>query len=258
MKWLILRRLSQLTVLGLFLLGPFAGIWIIKGNLAGSMTLDVLPLTDPLVLLQSLLAGHSLTATTLTGVAVVLSFYLLVGGRVFCSWVCPINIVNDGAGWLRRRLPVTDGTLGPALRYWFFAVICILAVVTGAATWENANPVNSTARSMIFLQSEAIWMIGSLLLFGVLLKGGWCRICPTGALYSILGHFSPLKIRTQNRKTCDHCNKCYQVCPEPQVLTAPLKNEAGASPVIQSGQCTNCGRCIDVCHKNIFKFGSRF
>lgn len=258
MKWLILRRFSQLSVLGLFLLGPLAGIWLIKGNLAGSMTLDVLPLTDPLVLIQTLVAGHNLTTTALTGVALVLSFYLLVGGRAFCSWVCPVNIINDGAGWLRRQIPMGDGFLGTTIRYWLLALVCLLPLATGVAGWEDINPVNNSARSLIFLQTDVLWMAGSLFLFGLLLKGGWCRICPTGALYSILGHFSPLKIRTQNRQSCNQCNRCYQVCPEPQVITTPLKDETGSSPVIKSGQCTNCGRCIDVCHKQIFKFGSRF
>ena len=31
-KWLILRRLSQLGILALFLLGPWFGIWIVKGK----------------------------------------------------------------------------------------------------------------------------------------------------------------------------------------------------------------------------------
>ena len=57
-RYLILRRISQLSILVLFLLGPLAGIWIVKGNLASSLTLDVLPLTDPLVLLQVFVSGH--------------------------------------------------------------------------------------------------------------------------------------------------------------------------------------------------------
>jgi ferredoxin-type protein NapH len=258
MKWLIIRRLSQMIILCLFLLGPLTGIWIITGDLAGSTTLDVLPLTDPLTLLQTLLAGHTLTTTALTGVAIVLCFYLLVGGRVFCSWVCPVNIINDTARWLGRRIPLQSGTTGTTLRYWLLALVCLIPLTTHIAGWEHINPVNIFARSTIFLQTEALWVLGALLLFGLLIKGGWCRICPTGALYSILGHFSPLKVRTRNKETCDHCNACYQVCPEPQVLTAPLKDGEGVSSVITSGQCTNCGRCIDVCHKNIFKFGSRF
>ena len=56
-----------LPFLALFLLGPLTGIWIVTGNLSASMTLDVLPLTDPLVLLQSLLAGHAAELTAITG-----------------------------------------------------------------------------------------------------------------------------------------------------------------------------------------------
>lgn len=57
-RWLLARRLCQLAILALFLLGPLAAVWIVKGNLAYSLTLDSLPLTDPYVLLQSLLAGN--------------------------------------------------------------------------------------------------------------------------------------------------------------------------------------------------------
>ena len=49
-RFLILRRCSQLGIMALFLLGPLAGVWIVKGNLAWSLTLGVLPLTDPFVL----------------------------------------------------------------------------------------------------------------------------------------------------------------------------------------------------------------
>jgi ferredoxin-type protein NapH len=258
MKYLLLRRLSQLMILTVFLLGPLAGIWLVQGSMAGSMTLEVLPLTDPLVLLQTFFTGHSPSATALAGGVIVLGFYLLVGGRVFCSWVCPINMINDGAGWIRQRTSMGDGSLGTTLRYWLLGFVGILAFTTGVTGWEDSNPVNIVSRSLVFLQWQVIWVILSLFIFGLLLKGGWCRICPTGALYSLLGYLSPLKVRSSNRETCDHCNACYQVCPEPQVLVTPLKNSAGSSPVILSGQCTNCGRCIDVCHKNIFKFGSRF
>ena len=57
-KWLLARRVSQLGILALFLLGPLAGVWIVKGNLSFSYTLGVLPLTDPYILLQSLLTRH--------------------------------------------------------------------------------------------------------------------------------------------------------------------------------------------------------
>jgi ferredoxin-type protein NapH len=100
-QWLLARRICQSAILALFLLGPLAGIWIVKGNLAYSLTLDTLPLTDPYVLLQSLLGGHSAGAAGLIGALIVVVFYFLVGGRVYCAWVCPINPVTDLAGWLR-------------------------------------------------------------------------------------------------------------------------------------------------------------
>ena len=51
-RFLLLRRLCQFGVLTLFLLGPLAGIWILKGNLSSSLLLETVPLSDPLTLLQ--------------------------------------------------------------------------------------------------------------------------------------------------------------------------------------------------------------
>ena len=101
-RYLILRRVSQLAILGLFLAGPLFGVWIVKGNMASSLTLDVLPLSDPLVLLQVFASGHLPETAALIGGLIVLGLYFLVGGRIYCSWVCPVNIVTDLAEWLRR------------------------------------------------------------------------------------------------------------------------------------------------------------
>ena len=102
-KWLLLRRFSQLGILSLFLVGPLLGVWIVKGNMSSSLTLDVLPLSDPFVFIQTLFAGHLPETTIIVGALIVSAFYMLVGGRVYCSWVCPINIVTDTADWLRRK-----------------------------------------------------------------------------------------------------------------------------------------------------------
>ncbi|HLO78735.1 MAG TPA: quinol dehydrogenase ferredoxin subunit NapH, partial [Magnetospirillum sp.] len=85
-KWLLARRVVQLGFLGAFLSGPLLHVWIAKGTLASSLTLGVLPLTDPLIAAQGLLARHSLEATALVGAAIVLAFYWLVGGRAYCAW----------------------------------------------------------------------------------------------------------------------------------------------------------------------------
>ena len=93
-RWLLARRAVQLGILALFLAGPLAGWWVVKGNLTFSYTLNVLPLQDPYVLLQSLAARHVPEAKALIGAAIVLGLYLLVGGRTYCAWVCPMNPVK--------------------------------------------------------------------------------------------------------------------------------------------------------------------
>ena len=100
-RWLLLRRASQFGFLALFLAGPWFGLWIVKGTLASSLTLEVLPLTDPFVLLQSLAAGLLPASTALIGAAIVVAAYVIVGGRTYCAWVCPVNPVTDAAAWLR-------------------------------------------------------------------------------------------------------------------------------------------------------------
>jgi ferredoxin-type protein NapH len=66
-RFLLLRRLSQLSILALFLLGPLAGVWLVKGNLSSSLTLGVLPLTDPFVLAQVLATRHWPETSALLG-----------------------------------------------------------------------------------------------------------------------------------------------------------------------------------------------
>lgn len=261
-RWLLARRVSQLVVLGLFMIGPLAGVWIVKGNLNYSYTLDLLPLADPHVLLQSLVAGSSPESRALIGAAIVLAFYLLVGGRVYCSWVCPVNPVTDFAAWLRRRLRIGKSVrVSRNLRYWLLGATLVLAGATGTIAWELVNPVSMLHRGLIFGVGAAWVVVLAVFLFDLLFsQRGWCgHLCPVGAFYGIVGAASPVRVTAPRRAFCDNCNDCYAVCPEMHVIKPALKGApTGASPVILSPECTNCGRCIDVCAKDVFRFGLRF
>ena len=260
-KWLLLRRLSQLTILTLFLLGPLAGVWIVKGNLNYSYTLGILPLTDPYVALQSLMTGHVPEKLGLIGVAIVLSFYFLVGGRVYCSWVCPVNMVTDAAGWLRDRLGIKGASsLSVKTRYWILGMTLVGSAVTGVVLWELVNPVSMLHRGLIFGIGSAWMIVLAIFLFDLfVMTRGWCgRLCPVGAFYGLLGKWSPVRVSAGQRSACNDCMDCFEVCPEPQVIRPALKGEGkGVGPVILAPNCTNCGRCIDVCSKEVFKFGLR-
>ncbi|MCG7879976.1 MAG: quinol dehydrogenase ferredoxin subunit NapH [Candidatus Thiodiazotropha taylori] len=261
-KFLILRRLSQLGILALFLTGPWLGIWIVKGNLASNLTLDVLPLTDPYVLLQASLSGVVPETAAIIGVVIVLVFYFLVGGRVYCSWVCPVNMVTDLAAWLRRKLGIrTTSQLSRSTRYWMLALTLILPlVVTGGIIWELVNPVSMMFRGIVFGMGAAWIMVLGIFLFDLIVaKNGWCgHICPVGAFYNLVGSKSLLRVNALERQACNDCMECYVVCPEPQVIKPALKGEKkGLSPVILSSDCTNCGRCIDICAPEVFSYGGR-
>jgi len=263
-KWLLLRRFSQLSILLLFLSGPLLGegYWIAKGNLTSSLTFEILPLTDPYILLQSFFAGHEIISQALIGAVIVTVFYFLVGGRVFCSWVCPVNIITDTADGLRRKYKIKGGArFSRDLRYWILLMTFVLAFVTGSMAWEFINPVSILHRSIIFGFGYAGFVILAIFIFDLLLsRQGWCgHLCPVGAFYSLLGRYSFIRVSAKNRESCDDCMDCFMVCPEKQVIKLALKGAGkGIGPVIVGKNCTNCGRCIDVCAKDVFKFSSRF
>lgn len=261
-KWLILRRASQFTILALFLAGPLAEIWIVKGNLTSSLTLGVLPLSDPFVLLQSLLAGHVAAATALLGAAIVLGVYGLIGGRVYCSFVCPVNVITDAARWLAKRLDLPKGWQPPReARLWFLGAVMVTALATGAMAWEMLNPVTMLHRGLVYGMGW-LWTVAlALFVFDLVVsRRGWCgRLCPMGAFYGLLGHVSITRVSAAKRQDCNDCMDCFAVCPEPHVITPALRGaDTQTGPVILSGDCTNCGRCIDVCAKDVFAFDLRF
>lgn len=260
-KWLLLRRVCQLLILALFLAGPWFDIWIVKGNLASSLTLGVLPLTDPYVFLQILAAGFVPAATACIGALVVLTFYLIVGGRVFCAWVCPVNMITDAAAWCRRRLDIKANHPPPSTtRYWFLAGTFAAAFVSGALAWEWLNPVAIAHRGLIFGMGAGVYFLIAVFIHDLLFaQRGWCgHLCPVGAFYSLLGKFALLRVAAPGRAACDDCMDCFAVCPEPQVIRPALKQAGQDSPVIFNSLCTTCGRCIDICGQKVFRLTHRF
>lgn len=259
-KWLLLRRASQIGILVLFLVGPWFGLWIVKGNLNYSYTLDFLPLADPYLLLQALLTGQAPERLALIGAALVVLLYLLVGGRSYCAWVCPVNLVTDAAGWLRARLGLKGGAhIARETRLWVLGMTLVAAALTGTLVWEMVNPVSILHRGLFFGMGFAWAVILAVFLFDLfVMRHGWCgHLCPVGAFYGLIGKLSAMRVKLPARAACNDCMDCFAVCPEPQVIRPALKEIDGAPPVILEADCTNCGRCIDVCSKDVFAFGSR-
>jgi ferredoxin-type protein NapH len=261
-RYLIVRRLVQVGVLLLFL-GTYHWGWrlfdqpLLAGNLSSSVLVGLIPMADPFAVLQILSTGYWVSTTALIGAALILAFYGFVGGRVWCAWVCPVNMVTDLAAWLRGRLGVRDMfRLSRNVRYIALALALALSVLTGVAAFEWISPIGMLHRELIYGIGLGWMAVVGIFVFDLLvLRHGWCgHLCPLGAFYSVLGHYTA-QVRVRfDAPTCTRCGECAKVCPEPHVLNLKQAAENG---MIASGECSNCGRCIPVCPEDTLHFDLR-
>lgn len=254
-RFMIARRITQVSVMVLYILANVYGVNILMGNLSSSMFLNTIPLSDPYAVFQMLFAGAILSFDVLLGAFIITMFYLVIGGRAFCSWICPVNIITDTANYLRRKFGFNQiQKKQPAsrnIRYWVIALSLVISYLMGIAAFELISPVSMVHRGIIFGLGFGWATILVIFLFDLfVLKNGWCgHICPLGGAYSLIGKFSLIRVHHDEPK-CTACMKCKEVCPENQVLFMVTKT---SMPVL-SGECTNCGRCVEVCDDDALNF----
>jgi len=258
-RYLILRRVTQIGLLVLYFGANAWGWSLLKGNLSSSLILDTVPMSDPYAVLQMIAAGATLATDILIGALVATLFYFLIGGRAFCSWVCPINLVTDFAAFVRELIGMNQlaGVKQPAsrnLRYWVLALSLVISAIMGVTAFEFISPISMVHRGIVFGIGFGWAAVLIIFLFDLfVLKHGWCgHICPLGGFYSLLGKFSLIRV-THLEENCTLCMKCKVVCPENQVLHMIGKESL---PVL-SGECTNCARCIEVCDDDALEFSIR-
>ena len=257
-RYLIARRFVQISLLVLYF-GANAWGWnILMGNLSSSLLLGIVPLSDPYAALQMFAAGAILSVDLIIGAGIVTLFYMTIGGRAFCSWVCPINLITDASSLIRRffdidrsqkRQPSTRN-----MRYWVLAMSLIISFALGITAFEFISPISMVHRGIVFGLGFGWAAMLIIFLFDIfVLKNGWCgHICPLGGFYSLLGRFSLIKVQ-HNAQNCTGCMDCKVVCPEKQVLFMIDKESL---PVL-SGECTSCARCFEVCNDNALNFSIR-
>ncbi|TOQ80264.1 quinol dehydrogenase ferredoxin subunit NapH [Vibrio parahaemolyticus] len=251
-RFLVLRRLCQLTIIALFMAGPTLGV--LTGNLSSSMLFDTVPLSDPLIVLQALATGHIPEFNALLGVVIVVVFYAILAPRAFCAWVCPLNIVTDLAAWLRRKFNIKASyRWSPAIRYWLIPVLMLGSALSGAILWTWLDPVAALHRGLVFGMGAGWVLIALVFVLDLLLvEHGWCgHLCPLGATYGVIGRKSLLRVTAVRREDCTKCMDCFYVCPEPEVLRQPLKE---GDRRVMDQNCISCGRCLDVCPEHVFEF----
>jgi ferredoxin-type protein NapH len=242
-KWWPLRRLIQLVVIAL-IASPLLGMTIFSGNLSAGQLFGI-DLADPLAFLQVALAAHVFVASFLGSALLITAFYFVIGGRTFCSWVCPVYLVTETSEKLRCKLETGERQLPLSGIRWSLAVAASISLVTGLPVFEIISPIGITTRAIMFRSLAPLLCVAAIVVIELFVaRRVWCRsLCPVGGFYSLLGRFSPLRIGfTQH--LCTSCGDCTAVCPVEEVLVPALVDGARQ---IASGDCTRCGACIDVC-----------
>lgn len=211
-----------------------------------SATIAGLPLSDPLSILALASQGQVAPASMWLGALIPLGIAVL-GGRLFCSFLCPARLVFEIGNAVRfglLRLGVALPALSiPRIGGWVAVGAVVAAATTGMAVFHVVLPyvALSTGVAEFFLTGSA----AGLALFGVLLAvdvfvapGQICKsLCPTGALLGFVGQASPLRLEKTDNSDCGSCTLCQRVCPYGLFPGAETHHPA----------CDTCGRCTVVC-----------
>ncbi len=258
-RFLIMRRITQISIIGFYVAGNLYGLKILQGNLSSSELLGLIPLADPYAVLQMLFAGALITVDVLIGALLILAFYAFIGGRAFCSWVCPVNIVTDLANWLRVKTKIHREEwqlrLPRKTRHWILGLSLVLSFLLALPAFEFVSPISMLHRGIVFGIGLGWTAVLAIFLFDLfVLKNGWCgHVCPLGGFYSLVTKPSLIRVNYSYDK-CTKCMNCVNICPESQVLHMVGKH----SSLVRSGECINCGRCVEVCNDDAIYFTLRF
>ena len=219
-------------------------------------------------------------------VVVALIVLTLIFGRIYCSVICPLGILQDLLARLRRKKNKYSYSKEVKwLRYPVLAVF-VLAGVTGVGSlFQLLAPYSAFGRiaTMIFqpiwkacnnllamaaerMDSYAFygvdtWMrslpvlviavVTLVVLFILAWRGGrtYCNtICPVGTILSFFARFSWLKIRFDVDK-CKNCSLCSKNC---KAACIDFKTHT-----VDYSRCVACGNCIDSCKFGALKYSSR-
>ena len=257
-KWRNRRWATLIVANLLFVVSYWLDIQVLEGSLTASRFVGF-HLIDLNSALQVMLAHKHIITNLLIGTGTVLVLWALLGGRTFCSWVCPYHLVAELAEKIHLKLAdkklVSDQTMDRRLRSVFWVVFALLAVATGYTVFEAISPTGILSRALIYGPGLALLWVLALLVFEIFFsRRAWCRYaCPIGLTYGVVGIFSPIRV-TYNTDNCLHEGDCRKVCLVPHVLDTVIKGRAVDVEVPLGPDCTRCGLCVDTCPTGSLKF----
>ena len=202
----------------------------------------------------------------------------LLFGRLYCSVVCPLGIMQDFFSWIGGKAKKNRFSYAKEnkwLRYGFFGVFIIALIIGFAPLTTLFEPysaygriVNSLFKPLydmlnnklagidaandrynftevqIWTRSVTTFVVAifTLLILAVLAwrKGRlYCNsICPVGTFLGFISRFSLLRVRFDKDK-CKSCGMCEKNC---KAQAIDFKNGT-----VDYSRCVVCGDCLDKC-----------
>ena len=222
------------------------------------------------------------------GVLAVLIIGALLFGRLYCSVICPLGIMQDFFSWLggkAKKNRFAYAKENKVLRYGFLGVF-ILALIIGFAPLTTlfapysayGRIVNSLFKPLYDLLNNwlasmdaahdrynftevQIWtrsvttFVVALLTLLILAFLAWRKgrvycnsICPVGTTLSFFSRFSLLRVRFDKDK-CKSCGMCEKNC---KAQAIDFKNGT-----VDYSRCVVCGNCLDKCKFDALHYTSQ-
>ena len=210
----------------------------------------------------------------------------LLMGRIYCSVICPLGVMQDAIAWFRRKK--NKYSYSPAkttLRYTLLVVACAALALNVAWLGGLIFPYSTYGRIVatcvaplyklannglaalaehygsyafyevdVWLKSVAALVV-ALLTWAVIAvlawRGGrtWCNtVCPVGTLLGLISRKS-LHGPVFDLEKCNSCGLCARNC---KAACINVKEHD-----IDMSRCVMCGNCMETCHKDAMHFGNR-
>ncbi|MBR0180398.1 MAG: 4Fe-4S binding protein [Prevotella sp.] len=216
-------------------------------------------------------------------VIVALLVLTLIFGRIYCSVICPLGIMQDLLARLRRKKNKYSYS-GEVrwLRYPMLLVFIIAGVFGIGSLFQLLAPYSAFGRIATMIL-QPIWKAGNnvlalvaeradsyafysvdtwmrslpvliiavatlVILFVLAWRGGrtYCNtICPVGTILSFFARFSFLKVRF-NADKCKNCSLCSKNC---KAACIDYKTHT-----VDYSRCVVCGNCISSCKFGALKY----
>jgi len=215
-------------------------------------------------------------------VIAVLAVLTLVFGRIYCSVICPLGVMQDVFGWMGKKAKRNRYTYSAEKKWLRYPVLAIfiIALLSGIGSIVQLLAPYSAFGRIMTMMFQPLWKMGNNLLasiaehyesyafysvdvwmkslpvlviaavtLAVLAVLAWrngrtyCNtVCPVGTVLSFLSRFSFFKI-SFNTDKCRNCSLCSKSC---KAACIDYKNHK-----VDYSRCVVCGDCIDSC-----KFGA--